>query len=75
MPIGEMYRGENSGGTQVAENKARNTWKVVIDSFLRLCLKQVVLVVKNPSAVQETKVPSRVSKIPWKRKWLPIPVF
>ena len=33
MPIVEMYRGENSGGTQVAENKARNTWKVVIDSF------------------------------------------
>ena len=58
MPIGEMYRGENSGGTQVAENKARNTWKVVIDSFLRLCLKQVVLVVKNPSAVQETQVQS-----------------
>ena len=33
MPIGEMYRGENSGWTQGAENKARNTWKVVIDSF------------------------------------------
>ena len=38
MPIGEMYRGENSGGTQVAENKARNTWKVVIDSFMCLFL-------------------------------------
>ena len=33
MPIVEMYRGENSGGTQVAENQVRNTWKVVIDSF------------------------------------------
>ena len=30
--------------------------------------------VKNPSAVQETRVPSQVGKIPWRRKWQPTPV-
>ena len=31
--------------------------------------------VKNPSAVQETWVGSLVGKIPWRREWLPTPVF
>ena len=31
--------------------------------------------VKNPSAIQETWVRSWVRKIPWRRKWQPIPVF
>jgi len=31
--------------------------------------------VKNPPAVQETWVDSWVGKIPWRREWLPTPVF
>ena len=31
--------------------------------------------VKNQLAMQETRVPSRGWKIPWRRKWLPTPVF
>ena len=35
-------------------------------------------VVKNPAAMQEpqeTRVQSRVGKIPWRREWLPTPAF
>ena len=35
----------------------------------------VAQTVKNLPAVQETQVWSLVRKIPWTRKWLPIPVF
>ena len=31
--------------------------------------------VKNPPAIQETRVQSLVGKIPWRREWLPTPVF
>ena len=31
--------------------------------------------VKNSSAMQETWFDPWVGKIPWRRKWLPIPVF
>ena len=31
--------------------------------------------VKNQLAMQETRVPSQGWKIPWRRKWLPTPVF
>ena len=31
--------------------------------------------VKNLSAIQETRVQSLVGKIPWRREWLPTPVF
>ena len=31
--------------------------------------------VKTLSAMQETRVQSLVRKIPWKREWLPTPVF
>ena len=31
--------------------------------------------VKNPPAMQKTRVQSWVGKILWKRKWLPTPVF
>ena len=31
--------------------------------------------VKNPPAVMETQVNSWVRKIPWRREWLPTPVF
>ena len=31
--------------------------------------------VKNLPAMQETWVPSLVRKIPWRREWLPTPVF
>ena len=31
--------------------------------------------VKNLPAIQETQVWPRVGKIPWRRKWQPIPVF
>ena len=30
---------------------------------------------KNPPAMQETRVLSLVGKIPWRREWLPTPVF
>ena len=30
---------------------------------------------KNPSAVQETWVQPWVGKVPWRREWLPTPVF
>ena len=46
-----------------------------------LCIQrasQVVLVIKHMPAMQETqerRVPSLVRKMPWKRKWQPIPVF
>jgi len=30
---------------------------------------------KNLPAVQETRVPSWVGKIPWRRAWQPTPVF
>ena len=32
-------------------------------------------VVKNPPAVQETRVQFLVRKTPWRREWQPIPVF
>ena len=32
-------------------------------------------VVKNPPAVQETRLDHRVRKIPWRRKWQPAPAF
>ena len=32
-------------------------------------------VVKNLSAMQETRVPSLVGKIPWRRTWQPTPVI
>ena len=35
----------------------------------------VAQLVKNPPAMRETRVPSRVGKIPWRRNRLPIPVF
>jgi len=35
----------------------------------------VAQMVKNPPAMQETQVQSWVRKIPWRRKWLPTPVF
>ena len=35
----------------------------------------VAQLVKNPSAVWETWVWSQVGKIPWRREWLPTPVF
>ena len=31
--------------------------------------------VKSPPAMRETWVRSQVRKIPWKREWLPMPVF
>ena len=31
--------------------------------------------IKNPPAMQETQVQSWVGKIPWRREWLPTPVF
>jgi len=31
--------------------------------------------VKNPSAMQETGFDPWVRKIPWRREWLPTPVF
>ena len=31
--------------------------------------------VKNPPAMQETQVRSLGGKIPWRRDWLPTPVF
>ena len=31
--------------------------------------------VKNLSVMQETRVQSWVKKIPWRREWLPTPVF
>ena len=31
--------------------------------------------VKNPSAMQEIQVQSLVQKIPWRREWLPTPIF
>ena len=35
----------------------------------------VAQMVKNLPAVQETRVPSWVGKIPWRREWLPTPVL
>ena len=32
-------------------------------------------VIKNPPAMQETQVQSLSQKIPWRRKWLPTPLF
>ena len=32
-------------------------------------------IVKNLSAMNETQVQSLVGKIPWRREWLPTPVF
>ena len=31
--------------------------------------------VKNPPAIQETRVRPWIGKIPWRRKWQPTPVF
>jgi len=36
---------------------------------------QVARVVRNPPAMQETRVPSLVGEDPWRRKWQPPPVF
>ena len=35
----------------------------------------VTQMIKNPPAMQETWVQSRVGKIPWRRKWQPTPIF
>ena len=35
----------------------------------------VAQMVKNLSVMQETRVQSWVKKIPWRREWLPTPVF
>ena len=35
----------------------------------------VVQMVKNLPAMQETQVQPWIRKIPWRRKWQPIPVF
>ena len=35
----------------------------------------VIQMVKNLPAMQETQVQSLVKKIPWRREWLPTPVF
>ena len=35
----------------------------------------VVQTVKNLPAMQETQIQSLVGKIPWRREWLPTPVF
>ena len=32
-------------------------------------------IIKNPPVMQETQVQSLVGKIPWRREWLPTPVF
>ena len=32
-------------------------------------------IVKNLPAMQETQVTSLVGKIPWRKEWLPTPVF
>ena len=35
----------------------------------------VALKVKNLPEMQETQVQTRVKKIPWRRQWLPTPLF
>ena len=45
----------------------------VLIAAIGACL--VAQTIKNPPAMQETQVPSLVGKIPWRRKWLPTPVF
>ena len=34
-----------------------------------------IQMVKNPPAMQDTRVDSWVEKIPWRKQWLPISVF
>ena len=42
---------------------------------MKIYIDLVAQMVKNPPAVQETWVDSWVGKIPWRREWLPTPVF
>ena len=37
--------------------------------------KQVAQMVKNPAAMQETQIQSLGREDPWRREWLPTPVF
>ena len=39
------------------------------------CASLVAQIVKNPPAMQETQVPSLGQEDPWRREWLPIPIF
>ena len=55
----------------------KNCWKNVyqnINSYPQW-VSLVAQTVKNLPAVQETQVLSWVRKIPWRREWLPTPVF
>ena len=37
--------------------------------------KQVAQMVKNPAAMQETQIQSLGREDPWRREWLPTPVY
>ena len=52
-------------------------WLTPLSTYISHRLVQTSLVaqmVKHPPAMQETQVQSLVGKIPWRRKWQPIPV-
>ena len=44
-------------------------------AFLPRRASLIAQLIKNPPAVQETLVDSWVRKVPWRREWLPTPVF
>ena len=46
-----------------------------VTAFLPRRAPLVAQLVKNPPAMQETLVDSWVRKVPWRREWLPTPVF
>ena len=49
--------------------------KIIIITLLHRGASLVAQMVKNPPAMQETWFDSWVRKIPWRREWLPTPVF
>ena len=56
-------------------NSTGKRWKISRIKSLIHRASLVAQMVKNLPAMQDTRVGSLVGKIPWRRKWLPTPVF
>ena len=65
---------EEPGGLQSrGVQRVRHSWATNTYIHTRACL--VAQLVKNPTAMQRPRFDSWVGKIPWRRKWIPTPVF
>ena len=61
--------------SSVGSQKVRHDWATEQQQQPRLSTSLVDPTVKNLPTMQESWICSWVGKIPWRREWLPIPVF